>query len=144
MTKPKTTESNLPAILLSREGRWLRLPLSALPSEHATVKKVLNAFRRLLEGEVLERHKSINASHAALIQTACRFEQMTKILERIMTRHWDTLEPLDQASLLDRVGKYSQQRDQAITKLGLDVSKKRGPNWNGIDAKVVGDGSTNS
>jgi len=144
MSKPKKSESNLPAILVSREGRVLRLPLSSLPKEHAAVKRVINGFRQLLETEVIDRHGSINASRAGLIQTACRIEQSIKMLERIMKEHWDKLEPLDQANLLDRVGKYSQQRDQSISKLGLDVSKKRGPNWNGIDAKVVGDGSANS
>ena len=46
---------------------------------------------------------------------------------------------MDQASLLDRIGKYSQSRDAAIAKFDLDTDAKEkvAEMWQGIDAKVV-------
>ena len=61
------------------------------PEKLRSIKKHCNAFRILLEGECISRHGSISATKASLIQTAVRWEQLTKTVEDIAQKNWANL-----------------------------------------------------
>lgn len=128
----------IPAVLRARYSKHFRYPLSELPGSMRTITRQVNALRIVLEEAAIARHGDISPTRAGWIQTALRFEQLTKVVERLLRDDGDKLDALEKAQLLDRIAKFSEKRDSTIGKLDLDgeAIKPGKLNFNAIDTKA--------
>lgn len=122
----KRKHAEAPSCLMAKMTRTLRIPLSDLPSDLFSIKAHVNAYRILLEEECTRRHGVVTATRAGLIQTAMRYEQNIRQVERMLKENWETFDAFQRAEMFDRIGKFSDRRDAAITKLDLDSSPMTG------------------
>lgn len=101
-----------------------------LPKKLQYVELKVNAFRRILESEVLAAKKLISLVDAATINTACKWDRHGRLAEYWLRHEEDSMSAGDRLKFSEAIGKASDNRDKAIYRLGLD----RDTNADVIDA----------
>lgn len=92
-----------------------------LPKELKYVELRINAFKRNLEGLVLDAKGSISVSDASLIDVAARWERHSNLALAYLRREGSTLKPAERLSYSEATAKGATHRDKAIQSLGLDT-----------------------
>lgn len=113
------SKRNLKHGLYSQPERY-GLTIGAVPEKYRTALRVLTKMRRELEAAVVQAHGRISLPHAAAIVSACRAERVAQLCTRFLTEQFDTLDLDHRVMLLEKIAKYSMERDKCIDRLSID------------------------
>jgi len=92
-----------------------------LPPGCNWVMRHVNRLRRLLEAELVKRHKSLSIFHQATIQSTCRHECRAILLQRLLRERSTELSVADYLHLTQAITNSSDRRDRCLRALGLDA-----------------------
>jgi hypothetical protein len=97
-----------------REGvRW--------PRGTAYVPRITKVLADQLRGELCRIHGSTTVLTEALISSALTHEARALLIERMHKKNKKTLSVMEQAELLDKIGKARDQRDRCLERMGLRI-----------------------
>ncbi len=111
-----------------------RLVVGALPPELRSVQREGRAYRRALEGAVLDAHGSISVVHGHLIDSACAATVHAGICRWLMRERIGSMNTGDILACSKSLVQAKQSRDQAVKALNLD--KPPADPWAAIDVKA--------
>jgi hypothetical protein len=101
--------------------------LGRYPAGCSYIARSTHLLRSQLRSAVATQDGSTSVWSEAVIASACQHEGRRLLLLRWLRLEGDKLGTLDRATLLDRIGKATDQRDRCLQLLGLD--KKPEPDW---------------
>lgn len=93
--------------------------LGILPRSCFTVQRAVADVRRNLEAAVLEVKGAISVGDAALIATACRWQQVALLTQRLLRVNDADLKPDQKVSYVTQIAEASEKSDRAMKALGL-------------------------
>lgn len=113
-------------------SRAIIMPLAALSNRFRYVMAQVNSFRHLVEAEVVAQHGEVSLPHASIIATCCQIERARRIVERLFADNLAILAPEKLVDIQTKVVNLSNQRDQALAKLGLERSEHPSKLWDSL------------
>ena len=87
------------------------------------VEKRINAFRRIIEQQVVASKGSISMTDAACINSACKWERHGCLAQDWLRKEAAQLSPSDRLKFSEAIAKASDNRDRNLRQLGLDVKQ---------------------
>ncbi len=101
----------------------LRMTLGRLPNGCAWISECVSAFRREVERALTADGEAITPRQAALIQSACRYEQAAMLATKWLRKESDKMTAVERLQYLATVTRCTGMRDTALRSLGLDGAK---------------------
>lgn len=105
----------------------IRLQLGKFPKKWRHIENAVNSLRRVVELAVIEAHGEISVYHAALIQSAARWETHAMLVRRWLMDNIETLSPAERLAHSKAISEASTARDKCLERLGLHQTK--GDGW---------------
>ena len=96
-----------------------------LPKGAAYVKRTCDGLRRAIEAEVLARHGELSLHHAALIQSAIRWERHALLVQRWLRLDCDRMDMATRLAYSRDIARASAERVKCLTALRLDRDRSR-------------------
>lgn len=104
----------------NRNGMRHGLRSGRLPKGASYIKRDCDQFRRAVEDAVAERHGEFTVMHAAIIQTAMRWERHAQLAQRWLAKEAEQMSANDRLAYSRDIARASSERDRWLEKLGLD------------------------
>lgn len=95
------------------------LRASSLPPGCSYLKGQLQALRRDVRAELIDRDGATSIYQEALIQSAMRHEQRALLAQRWLRKEFDSIEMSEKVMLLREIGKATDARDKCFKQLGI-------------------------
>jgi hypothetical protein len=108
-------EKRPPSITKLRHG----MTVGGFPPHCQHERRMVNAFRTLLEREVLQLRGEISAVDASMIECACHFHRHSVLARRLLRTHGGKMSALEQLKFSDAISGAAEKRHRALLKLGL-------------------------
>lgn len=115
----------------------VRFNLGKWPTKLKRIEQAANLFRRAIEAAVVDAHGSVGVYHAALIQSAARWETRAMMAQRWLRLYIEELSLPDKLACSKAISEASTARDKCLERLGLHQTKDNG--WADLAVSLAAD-----
>lgn len=101
------------------------LTCGSLPKGAGYIKRISGQFRTAIERAVVDVHGEVTLYHAAIIQTAMRWERHALLAQRWLRREDAKLTVSERLGFSREVARASAERDKCLAALRLDKDRSQ-------------------
>lgn len=120
---------NANALQHGQRSMLVRFNLGSMPAKLKRIERSVNEFRRVIEAAVVAAHGSIGVYQAALVQSACRHETHSLMVQRWLRLNVDVLSHDQRLSYSKAAADASTARDKCLERLRLDATAGDIADW---------------